>query len=262
MKMTLYILSFLLSLSFFAQNDVVFDKANTLYNEGKYADAISQYESILATRNHSAALYFNLGNAHYKLNHIAPSIYYYEKALLLNPNDSDIKNNMAFAKNMTIDAIDVVPDVGFSKLLNTSTNKLSFDTWAKIAVSLVFCFVLLFLGYYLAYSTLNKRLAFIGSSIALIFACITLAFAFHKYNLDKNDNPAIVFSQESKVKSNPNSRSEESFRLHEGTKVQVIETYNDWKKIKLSDGKIGWVVSDNIKLFSWYIETFFKDKIV
>ena len=83
------------------------------------------------------------------------------------------------------------------------------------------------MGYYLAYSTLNKRLAFIGSSIALIFACITLAFAFHKYNLDKNDNPAIVFSQESKVKSNPNSRSEESFRLHEGTKVQVLDNYND-----------------------------------
>jgi len=50
------------------------------------------------------------------------------------------------------------------------------------------------------------------------------------------------------VKSNPNSRSEESFRLHEGTKVQVIETYNDWKKIKLSDGKVGWVIAEEIKL--------------
>ena len=92
-----------------------------MYNEGKYAEAISLYESILATKKHSAALYFNLANAHYKLNHIAPSIYYYEKALQLNPNDSDIKNNLAFAQNMTIDAINDVPEVGFSKLINNTT---------------------------------------------------------------------------------------------------------------------------------------------
>jgi len=252
MKKMFYILSFLFSLGLFAQNEALFEKANTLYNEGQYAEAIDNYREILETEKHSADLYYNLANAHYKLNNIGPSIYYYEKALLLNPNDADIKNNMAFARNMTIDAIDVIPDAGFSKLLNTATNKMSFDTWAKTAVGLVFCFVVLFLVYYFAYSTLNKRLAFIGSITALILVCITLAFAFHKYNLDKNDNPAIVFSQESKVKSNPNSRSEESFRLHEGTKVQVIEIYNDWKKIKLSDDKTGWVVSSDIKLLKDY----------
>lgn len=248
MKKILYILSFLFSFGLFAQNQALFKKANALYNEGKYAEAIDNYTAILETEKHSADLYFNIANAHYKLNNIAPSIYYYEKALLLNPNDSDIKNNIAFAKNMTIDAIDVVPESGFSKLLNTTTNKMSFDLWAKVAVALVFCFVVLFMIYYFAYSTIKKRLSFVGSIAALILVCITLAFAFHKYNLDKKDNPAIVFVQESKVKSDPNNRSEESFRLHEGTKVQVIEAYNNWNKIRLTDGKEGWVISDDIKL--------------
>lgn len=248
MKRLVYILTFFLTTFCVAQNQALFEKANTLYNEGKYAEAIDNYTAILETEKHSADLYYNLANAHYKLNNIAPSIYYYEKALLLNPNDSDLKNNIAFAKNMTIDAIDVVPDAGFSKLLNTTTNKLAFDAWAITSVILVFCFVVLFLVYYFAYSTLNKRLAFIGSITSLILVFVTLAFAFHKFNLDKNDNPAIIFAQESKVKSDPNNRSEESFRLHEGTKVQVIETYNDWKKIRISDGKEGWVVSDDLKL--------------
>ena len=248
MKKLLYILSCLFSVMLFAQNNALFEEANALYNDGKYAEAIDKYSAILETQKHSADLYYNLANANYKLNNIAPSIYYYEKALMLNPNDSDIKNNMAFAKNMTIDAIDVVPDVGFSKLLNNTAQNMSFDGWAKTAIALVFCFVALFLIYYFAYSTFKKRLAFIGSTVALLLFFITLAFAFHKYNLDALDNPAIVFSQESKVKSNPNSRSEESFRLHEGTKVQVVEAYEDWRKIKLSDGKVGWVISDDIKL--------------
>lgn len=250
MKQILYILSLLFSFGLFAQNQELFEKANTLYNQAKYAEAIDNYNAILETEKHSADLYYNLANAHYKLNNIAPSIYYYEKALLLNPNDTDIINNLAFAKNMTIDAIDVVPDVGFSKILNNTTNKMSFDNWAKTSVGLVFCFVLLFLVYYFAYSTLNKRLAFIGSITALILVFITLAFAFHKFNLDKNDNPAIVFAQEAKVKAEPNARSEESFRLHEGTKIQVIDAVDEWNKIKLSDGKIGWISSEDIKLLN------------
>ncbi|MFI1744600.1 tetratricopeptide repeat protein [Thalassobellus sediminis] len=248
MKKLIYILSFLLSLSGFSQNQALFKKANELYNQGKYAEAIDNYTTILESGKHSADLYFNIANANYKLNNIAPSIFYYEKALQLSPDDTDIKNNMAFAKNMTIDAIDVIPVTGFSKLVKNVTNLMPFDNWAKASVGLVFCFVILFLIYYFAYSTLNKRITFIGSLTALIFVFITLVFAFHRYNLDKKDNPAIVFAQECKVKSDPNSRSEESFRLHEGTKVQVLETYNEWKKIKLSDGKIGWVPFKDIKM--------------
>jgi tetratricopeptide (TPR) repeat protein len=247
MKKLLYILSFLFSFGLFAQNNALFEQANTLYNEGKYGEAIDKYKTILDTKNHSAELYFNLGNAHYKLNNIAPSIYYYEKALQLAPNDEDIKNNLAFAQNMTIDAIDVVPEAGLSKILNNATNTMTFDAWAKIAIGFVFCFVILFLVYYFAYSSLRKRLAFLGSLASLTMLCITLLFAFHKFNLDKKNKPAIVFAKEILVKNAPNNRSEESFRLHEGTKVQILDTVDDWKKIKLQDGKTGWVSSEDIK---------------
>ncbi|ALJ05719.1 ion channel protein [Pseudalgibacter alginicilyticus] len=247
MKQTFYILILLFCSVLNAQNDVIFEKANTLYNEGKYAEAIDTYKNILDTKHHSAALYFNLANAHYKLNNIAPSIYYYEKALQLEPNDQDIKNNLAFANNMTIDAIDTVPEAGLKRLLNKTTNIMSFDTWAIMAIVSVFCSVILFLMYYFAYSTLKKRLSFIGSFVFLAWMLISLSFAFHNYNLVQKDKPAIIFANESKVKSEPNTRSEESFRLHEGTKVQVLETVDDWKKIKLADGKTGWIETKDIK---------------
>ncbi len=71
--------------------------------------------------------------------------------------------------------------------------------------------------------------------------------AFQKEGLDKKDQPAIVFAQESRVKSDPNPSSEELFRLHEGTKIQILDTYEDWKKIQLSDNSIGWLPSKDIK---------------
>lgn len=247
MKHLFYILIVLFCSVLNAQNDAAFEKGNTLYNDGKFAEAIDNYKTILGTENHSAALYFNLANAHYKLNNIAPSIYYYEKALQLSPNDPDIKNNLSFAKNMTIDAIDTVPEVGLKKIVNRVANTMDFDGWAILAVVSVFCFVILFLMYYFAYSTAKKRLSFIGSMVFLGLMTLSLLLAFHKYNLVERDKPAIVFAKESKVKSEPNTRSEESFRLHEGTKVQILDTVNDWKKIKLADGKTGWIESEDIK---------------
>ncbi|WP_298901397.1 tetratricopeptide repeat protein [uncultured Psychroserpens sp.] len=248
MKQLFYIFFVLVSTTIFAQNETLFDQANTFYNEGNYTEALDKYEAVLDSGEHSAELYFNIANAHYKLNHIAPSIYYYEKALLLKPNDKDIQNNIAYARNMTIDAIEVVPEVGFSKLIKNATNTLSFDHWAMLSVSMVMLFVILFLMYYFSLSTGKKRFAFVTSISCLLLAFVTVAFAFHKFDLDEKNQPAIVFAQEAQVKSEPNLRSVESFKLHEGTKVQVLDTVSKWKQIRIADGQTGWVLNDDIKM--------------
>ncbi len=248
MKKLLLILTILCTSLGFAQNKALFEEANALYNDAKYYEALDKYKSILDSGEHSAALYFNMGNAHYKLNNIAPSIYYYEKALLLKPNDTEIKNNLAFAKNMTLDAIDTVPEVGFSGLFNRWASYFHYEVWAKISLGLAVLFVILFLVYYFSSATLKKRLAFITSVSCLLLVFVSLALAFHGERLVESNQPAIVFAKESQIKSEPNLRSTEAFKLHEGTKVQVLDTVNNWKKIKIADGKTGWVMSDDIKL--------------
>jgi len=247
-----FILIYGLGILGFSQNNQHFDAANTLYNEGKYTDAIDKYESILKSGEHSAELYFNLANAHYKLNNIAPSVYYYEKALLLNPNDPDIENNLAYAQNMTIDAIDEAPQVGFARIINNVVKTFDADVWSKIAIASVLVFVLLFLMYHFSYATSRKRIAFVISILSLFFACFSVVMAFQKESLDSKDNPAIVFAQESRVKAEANKTSEEVFRLHEGTKVQVLESYKDWRKIQLSDNSTGWIPSADIKIIKTF----------
>lgn len=251
MKYILYIFVLLLSISTSAQNNALFDEANKLYNQGNYQEAIESYESILDNGVHSSELYFNLGNAYYKLNRIAPSIFYYEKALQLSPNDLDIKSNLSFAQNMTIDDIEVVPEIGLSRIGKSIINTFNFDTWAIFSISLVLVFVMLFLGYYFSNATAKKRFAFIVSSSALLLAICCLFFAQKKYQFTLKDKPAIVFAKETNVKTDPNLRSEATFTLHEGTKVQVLESYDEnWMKIKLADGKTGWIASEDIRLLN------------
>ena len=243
-----FLVFWLMSLAGFSQTTNAFDKANELYNSGYYKKAIVHYESILESNQHSAELYYNIANCYYKLNEVGPSIFYYEKGLQLSPNDPDILNNLEYAQKMTIDAIQKVPESGVSKLFNKTLNSVSVDGWAGRSVGLVFLFVILFLGYYLSHSEAKKRLFFVSSSFILILLLTSLVLLFKKDSLDQSLHSAIVYAEETEVKAQPNLRSETSFTLHEGTKVLVIEDYNNvWSKIKLLNGETGWMSRSELK---------------
>ncbi len=238
----------LLSFSVWSQNDALFNKATDAYNEGDFNTSIENYLAILENGKHSAALYFNLGNAYYKLNQTAPSIYYYEKALLLAPNDQEIKNNLGYAQNMTLDAIEPMPKTTFSKVYDGIVLFLSFDQWAYLAIIGVLLFVLLYIAFYFFEFARYKRIAFILSLVLLFIGCVSLVFAYLQFSDFNDDKPAIVFDNEVKVTSEPNKRSQTVFTLHEGTKLNVIEELKDYKKIRIADGQTGWLTSESIKL--------------
>ncbi|MEX0273748.1 MAG: SH3 domain-containing protein [Flavobacteriaceae bacterium] len=231
-----------------AQNNTLFNGATDAYNNGDYTRAIENYLQILENGQHSASLYYNLGNSYYKLNQIAPSIYYYEKALLVSPDDTEIKNNLGYAQNMTVDDIEVLPETGLSKLYDNIIGPLSFEQWAYLAVGSMLLFVCLYLMFYFMAVARAKRISFILALLFLLVSLGSVLFAYLQYQEFQADNPAIVFPEQLQVRSEPNNRSEVVFTLHEGTKVNVLEALNEYHRIQLTDGKTGWVPSEAIKI--------------
>ncbi|PHS10761.1 MAG: ion channel protein [Kordia sp.] len=246
MKYLIYILLLITSFGY-AQNEQLFEKANGLYNSEKYNEAVQVYQQLLSTKNHSVSLYFNLGNAHYKLNQLAESVYYYEKALQLDAANEDVLTNLTFANNMRIDKIDMIPTTGFSKMFSSIVNMLSFDTWAILGVVFMMFFIVSFVGYRQSKFTNRKRSFFIASLFSLFLSVLLVAFAYQQEATTINEKYAIVFAKESQVKSEPKFNSDEAFQLHEGTKVSVFEDFEGWTKIKLTNGSVGWIISKDIK---------------
>jgi tetratricopeptide (TPR) repeat protein len=244
MKNLLYII-ILTTQVFFAQSG--FENGNALYQKGKYQEAITAYESVFRTKKQSAELYFNIGNCYYKLNKVAPAIYNYEKALLLNPTDAEIQNNLKFAQKLQIDDIKTVEKVGFNKLIQDFTNTFHYNIWGGIAVGLSFLFLLFFIGYYFSQITVSKRLFFLGMFFVMLLLIVSVAAAIFEKNQYNNDQPAIVFSEVVSVKSEPKNGATDAFVIHEGTKVYVIESLDDWNKIQLTDGNEGWIENSTIK---------------
>ena len=250
-KFLLVVVTFLLSFTTYAQQtELLFKAGNEHYAQGRFQEAIDAYKRILDQKVESAAVYFNLANAHYKLNNVAPTVYYYEKALQLAPADPDIRNNAAFAENMKIDAIEPLPKNTLQEWTNSVIKLFTIDGWAKAAILCIILFVLAFLGYYFAYSTIKKRLFFTASILVLILGILSVSFAYTAFAKAQQDNPAIVFTPEVEVKSEPNLSSTLAFTLHEGTKVFVLEETDEWNRIKLIDGKTGWIPKGDIRLLN------------
>ena len=230
-----------------AQTSTPFEEGKEAYKNGNYRKAIDHWSSILKTDQHSAALYYNLGNAYYKLNEIGPSIFYYEKALQLAPGDRDIKNNLSFAQNARVDAIEPLPKTIFKVWYQRISGLFSYDGWARLSVVLSFLSATLFLLYYFSGSEKRKRVAFISSVVLGMFLVFCAGMAFLTFNDYKNDRPAIVFSTQVDVRSEPTVGGEAVFILHEGTKVQILDRDGEWARISIADGKDGWLPSSAIK---------------
>jgi len=238
MKKLLYLL-LILTQAAIAQTG--FERGNELYRQGKYPEAIAAYEDILSNQMESAEVYFNLGNAHFKMNRVAPAIYNYEKALLLKPGDDDIITNLKFARKMTVD------ESGTQRESESIFGVLNYEIWGWLAISFSCLLVLCFAGYYLTSKVILKRAGFGGMAVATVLMITCLIAAFSVRSTLNEERPAIVFSATASVKSEPVTGSAEAFALHEGTKVYVLENLDNWKKIELSGNREGWIEASAIK---------------
>jgi len=247
MKRTTYIFVLLIKMGFSQTPDLLFEKGNDLYNKGEFESAINEYDKILENEIHSAELYFNMGNSFYRLNKVAESNFYFEKALLLSPNNEEILDNLSFAKNMTLDAIEELPETQVQQNINFIIYLFSTRTWAFISIGLMSLFFITALFYLFSFNPIYKRFYFLLSIIFLVISFITSSLVWQETQNNNKIKKGIIFAKELPVFSEPNNRNEEIFSLHEGTKVELLDKLRGWEKIRLVNGSEGWVINNQIK---------------
>lgn len=224
-----------------------FEKGNEQYRQGQYGEATATYESILKENKESAELYFNLGNAYFKQKMAAPAIYNYEKALLLDPGNKDIEINLEYAQQLITENIDPVVQPGFAGFMDGISGLYHYDTWAWIAIIIAFATLLLFAGYYLTRKTALKRGFFAGMTVMIILLLASFIAGFYAKSVADGERPAIVFSDMVQVKTDPSAQAQDAFILHAGIKVYVLETKEQWQKVRMPDDSVGWIPSGAIK---------------
>ena len=237
----------LATVSFLAPADVnaqeaLFDEGNRLYQEGDFGGAADRYTAVLDGGYESAALYYNLGNAHFRLGEVAPAVLNYERAARLDPADEDIRANLTLVNQMLQDRIEPLPRFWMLSV---------FDWWmaliprAWLVTAAAACYVVLGVAAVLmvldrprGWRAALRRTAYAGAVGSVILGGTLL---IRETGLGQAEQ-AVITAPEARVLNAP---SEEGgltvFTLHQGTKVRIDRRAGEWAEIVLADGKVGWL---------------------
>jgi len=243
----LFIFTLLTFKTYASDPDSLMATANNAYNEGLYDSAINVYHVIEKENLQSAGLFYNMGNAYFKNNDIASAILYYEKAKKLDHNNEDIEYNLRIANSMIVDKIDKVPELFFKDWWNYFYNMFNADTWT--AFSLVsWAILIFFVGLFILTGKRSvRKLAFYLGILFLFTSIATFGLASQKYYFGKEHKEAIIYTPTVTVKSSPTTNSVDLFVVHEGTKVRIQDEVNEWVKIKIPDGSVGWLPMSTLR---------------
>ena len=226
----------------------LFESANNSYMEQDYMAAIEQYEKLIALDKVSHEVYFNLGNSYYKTGSITQAIINYERAKRLKPSDPDIAYNLQMAYMSTIDKIEPLPKVFYEEWWDHFVNEGVVDQRAKLAVILLWLALILSGVYLFANKPFIRRIMFFSSLIILFTGLFTVYLTILQQEHLNNNKAAIIFSQSAYVKSSPDPKSSNLFMLHSGTRIDVLDELQGWKKIRIANGNEGWVTTESIEI--------------
>jgi len=212
-------------------------RANSLYRENKYDQALQGYESVIARGFESGNIYYNIGNCYFKKGALGKAAVSYERAGLLIPRDSDLKSNYAYLKSLLNAGPEVFPGNRVMKLIDRATAGVDID-FLTILFSLAYTALCVFLIVSLFLAPLRRQR--IPVAIIAVFLCACCAAAL-KRKIDYRSTCAMVIAQKSEVKFEPFEGATTYFLVGEASKVEVLETSKNWSKIRRFDAKAGWL---------------------
>lgn len=244
------ILLFVLFASTFltAQPDTYLQQGNHYYQKQQFEQAIESYNKVLNDGYESSGLYYNLGNAYYRQGKLGYAILNYEKALKLSPGDEDIQHNLALANSKTIDRINTLPDFFIFQWWESFLALFTFAGWVYLSYFFYVLLLSTIVFYFFTRRPDYQRIAFFAGLGILFLLIVTVSVSTIKYNREFNLKNGVVVEQSATAKLSPDPDSKDAFVIHEGLKVKLEDKVDNYYKIRLKDGKLGWLPDNDVKM--------------
>ncbi len=222
-------------------------EGDSAYSRGEYQQAVAVYTQLLH-QGVSADIYYNLGNAQYRMGNLPQAVLAYERAHLLSPGDKDIWFNLQFVSSRTIDKITPQNEMFFVTWYRSLVYAMSVDAWAAVSVVALTLACVLLLLYLFGKRLLVREIGFYGSIVLAIVFLLGNVFAWQQKRAFEQRNGAVVISPVVNVKKTPADNSNDAFIIHEGTRVDITDkTMKEWRAVRLADGREGWLKTTTIE---------------
>lgn len=233
------------------------DEAYARGTQPDYLEAVRLYKEAIEKEGSSAAIYYNLGNAYYRVDSLAKAIICYERALRLDPTDDDIRANLDFVNSKIIDAqaTDGITNI----IVEKSTRMFSANGWAIVSLIIFSCVLLLAAGYIFSRNIRLRKIYFFAALAMFLIDVVSVVITINASSLAVGNNEAVVIAKSTQLSTSPSTPLDESQKamlLHEGSKVKVIRelsTPNDprvkkWIEVEAVGDNRAWIDADAIEI--------------
>lgn len=212
----------------------VFKTANDLYEKANYTGAIGKYQNLIEQGVKNKTVYYNLGNAYYKVNKQGQAVLNYRRAFKLSPRDKDVIANLTFVREKVVDQVKYerpLPQIIWGEIVST----LTFNEWTMLCGILYLLFMSLSI-----FCVFKKGVVMFYRNLVFIILCVAVIFFISSYLTNKQPE-AVVIADEVDVRNGPGENYSKGFVLHEGTEVYIESDSGNWMEISLPNRLKGWI---------------------
>lgn len=237
-------------------NNANIDRANQAYKQELYNEALKLYLQEAENTGVSSALYCNIGDTYYRLKDNVHAVLFYERALLLDPSNSDARFNLEFVRGK-MQLPDDAGDSWFSNWVDQTVSRFSSNTWAIIAIITFLLFLAGVAIYMFMDNVLMRKIGFFGGAVLIVACILANLAAFHVYNKATAGNGAIIMPETvtlSKAPREPRDKEHEAFQLRQGTRVEIVDTITDsangskWLQVSTAGGHKAWLSAKDVEV--------------
>lgn len=229
--------------------------ADSAYTKDNFLEAEDLYLQALKLDGSSSVLFYNLGNTYYRQGNFGKAIVNYERALKLDPTNADARKNLDFVNSKITDKQIIDNGSYMQSVWEGTVGYFQADTWAIVALVLFAMFLGAVAVYIFSSAVTVKKAGFFGGLIVFVLTVSAVVISFAAANRVNSNNYAIILPPASQLSTSPRearNQSEQAFLLHEGTKVEIIDSIANpgegmWYEVMVGRGERAWIKASEVE---------------
>jgi tetratricopeptide (TPR) repeat protein len=221
----------------------IFDQANRMYEQGKFAEAAAAYQRVISLGHTSPTIYYNLGNAWFKAGQVGRGIAAYRRAEDLAPRDPNIRFNLNFARKQVSGS-----NTRVSTPWERWVSRLTVNEWtAASTAAFWFLFVMLMIREARPALRRSLRAYLVSAAIFTVALSATAGLAVYDHT---RIHKAVVIVPQAVVRYGPLEDSKVYYQLRDGSEILVLDEKRSGQNeswLQVRDGpRVGWLKSDQV----------------
>jgi tetratricopeptide (TPR) repeat protein len=207
-----------------------FAKANEEFSAGNYKAAIVDYEALVAAREWSANLFYDLGNAYFHERDFGRAILNYERALEIDPRHPEAEANLRLVRDQTR-GLELTPSAAEKYLSRVRPS--------AVAVAAA-------ISFWLGVVLLIRRAR--GASLLGAVACLLVSAGcvWAGWTLEngiRGNGAAIVVAENAEARVATADTAKSMLVLPAGSEVVILQRRGNWNYALLPNNQRGWIAA-------------------